>query len=168
MKLTTTEEYGLRCLVQVARQAPHGSDRLTSIRDVADAEGLSADYVAKLLGMLRKAGLVESTRGAAGGYALARDPAEISAGEAMAAFDTPFYGEGFCTSHRGKLDCCIHKAQPSCALTSLWREVSVALDDVLGRVTLADLLSEPEGATPSHVDPRDAPALRRAVGGSHG
>jgi len=163
MKLTTTEEYGLRCLIQVARIAPPGADRLTSIREVAQAEGLSADYVAKLLGMLRKAGLVHSTRGVAGGYALARAPSEITAGEVMEVFAPPFFGEGFCEGHKGRLDCCIHSKQPPCALTSLWSAVSVALDEVLTRVTLADLLRELASGVPIGT-----PEPRRASGGSHG
>jgi len=163
MKLTTTEEYGLRCLLQVARIAPPGSDRLACIRDVAEAEGLSADYVAKLLGRLKKAGLVASTRGASGGYALARPAADISAAEALTAFDTKFYGEGFCTSHKGQLDCCIHKSHASCNLTSLWSAVSVALDEVLSRVTLSDLLAD---SAPVIAAPAATPSV--ATGGTHG
>ena len=47
MKLTAQEEYGLRCLLQVARRAPADGATVSSIRDVADAEGLSSDYAAK-------------------------------------------------------------------------------------------------------------------------
>jgi Rrf2 family protein len=167
MKLTTTEEYGLRCLLQVARVAPPGGAQLASIRDVADAEGLSPDYVAKLLGHLRKAGLVQSTRGANGGYALARDAGSITASEALRAFDTPFFGEGFCTSHKGQLECCIHKAHTSCSLTSLWNAVGTALDDVLSHVSLADLLEDTRSA-PIDVPTDPGHTQRVATGGTHG
>jgi len=156
MKLTTAEEYGLRCLLQVARLAPYGSGKLASIRDVADAEGLSADYVAKLLGRLRKAELLHSTRGASGGYALARGTDEITAAQALSAFDTPVHGDGFCTSFKGQLDCCVHKTQATCNLTSLWTAVGTALNDVLSRVTLSDLLAD------------SAAPPRAAAGGTHG
>lgn len=163
MKLTTTEEYGLRCLLQVARAAPPASDQLVSIRDVAEAEGLSPDYVAKLLGMLRKAELITSTRGATGGYALAREAATISAAQALHAFDTPLFGESFCDSHAGKRDCCVHKAS-SCSLTSLWEAVDTALDEVLGRVTLADLLRDNAARGLRPTEPLE-PARQ---GGTHG
>ena len=75
MQLLAQEEYGLRCLLQVAQQ--RGSDPL-SIQAVAEAEGLSPEYAAKLMRALRQAGLVQSTRGAAGGYRLSRPPASIT------------------------------------------------------------------------------------------
>jgi len=139
MKLSTSEEYGLRCLIQVARRAPTSDVPPASIRDVAEAEGLSADYAAKLLAALRKAGLVTSTRGAAGGYRLARPADEITAREAMLALDGPFYGAAFCSGHAGQKACCVHKNN-DCTLTRLWSAVGDALDEVLGSISIADLL----------------------------
>ena len=75
MHLLAQEEYGLRCLLQVARH--HGSQPLT-ISEIAEAEGLSPEYTAKLMRALRKGGLVVSTRGAGGGYHLARPAAAIT------------------------------------------------------------------------------------------
>ena len=139
MKLSTTEEYGLRCLLQVARRAPAGGAGLASIKDVAEAEGLSPDYVAKLLGLLRKADLLDSERGAAGGYRLARPASAISAMEALHALDGSFYGDGFCDSHTGKAERCVHKGR-SCSLTALWQAVDQALVVALAGVTVQQLL----------------------------
>jgi Rrf2 family protein len=165
MKLTTTEEYGLRCLLQVARLAPHTSESLVSIRDVAEAEGLSPDYVAKLLGMLRKADLVDSTRGATGGYCLSRPPESITAFEALAAFDAPLFGQGFCQGHSGKQDSCVHSSN-TCSLTSLWRAVDTALHQVLSHVTVRDLLTD-TAPVPQANDATRAQAAP-ALGGPHG
>ena len=63
MHLSSQEEYGLRCLVQLAR---HRGDELMRIQDIAEADGLSPEYVAKLMRILRNGGLVESTRQSSG------------------------------------------------------------------------------------------------------
>ena len=80
MKITAQEEYGLRCLLRLAR-AEDGQS--LTIPEIAAAEGLSVPYVAKLLSVLRQAGLIESVRGRAGGYRLARPPAEIGLGSVL-------------------------------------------------------------------------------------
>lgn len=142
MKLSTSEEYGLRCLIAVARRAPDPDSEPVSIRDIADAEGLSADYTAKLLAALRKGGFLTSSRGAQGGYRLARTPGAITAGEVMRHLDSPLYGGDFCSAHRGRQTCCVHK-EVDCTLTHLWSAVSTAIDAVIDRITLADLLTPP-------------------------
>jgi Rrf2 family iron-sulfur cluster assembly transcriptional regulator len=63
MKLSTQEEYGLRCLLQLGRQ---GDDTSLTIAELSQREGISAPNVAKIMRVLRKAGLVKSTRGQAG------------------------------------------------------------------------------------------------------
>lgn len=138
MKLTAQEEYGLRCLLQVARRAPAPGGAPVSIREVAEAEGLSLEYAAKLLRALRQTGLVDSTRGASGGYTLARPPVETSAWAVLEALDGPVYTDAFCTGHRGQRDACVHST--GCSIRVLWKWVDVALKSVLERVTLADLL----------------------------
>ena len=81
MQLLAQEEYGLRCLLELARH----DTKPRTIQQIASAEGLSPDYAAKLLRELRRGGLVESTRGAAGGYRLARSADTITAWDAVAA-----------------------------------------------------------------------------------
>src|ERR1035441_8981537 len=80
MKLTSHEEYGLRCLIRLGQEGPGG--RLT-IPEISNAEGLSEAYVGKLLRMLRLGGLVNAARGT-GGYSLARPASEIVLGDVMA------------------------------------------------------------------------------------
>lgn len=144
MKLTAQEEYGLRCLLQVARRAPGEGSAPASIREVAEAEGLSPDYAAKLLRVLRQAGLLLSERGAAGGYRLARPPAEVPLLEVLRVLDTPMYGADFCQAHAGQLHACMHDR--SCTLRPVWDAVEQAIGQVLGRMTLADVLTAPATA----------------------
>ena len=69
MKLTSQEEYGLRCLLRIARQGEGGA---LTIPEISEAEGISSYYVAKLMRILRRGGFVTSARGQAGGYTLSR------------------------------------------------------------------------------------------------
>ena len=82
MKLTTQEEYGLRCLLQLARDG----GRSLTIPELSRQEGISAANVAKIMRVLRRAGFVRSTRGQSGGYALARPAEQIMVGEVLAAW----------------------------------------------------------------------------------
>lgn len=146
MRLTAQEEYGLRCLLQVARRAPEASDPPVPIRDVAEAEGLSSDYAAKLLRVLRKGGLLTAERGASGGFRLARPAAETPMSEVMRVLDGPlFAGSDFCQQHAGKNGSCVHGR--SCTLTALWTAIDGALAGVLDRLVLADMLDSASVAT---------------------
>jgi Rrf2 family iron-sulfur cluster assembly transcriptional regulator len=135
MKLTSLEEYGLRCLLRVGRAGSEGS---VTISELSRSEGISEPNVAKMMRLLRTAGLVQSTRGQAGGYALARPADRISLGEAVAALGTPLYKASFCDTHGGAGRLCTH--MPDCSIRSVWRMVQRAVDDVLEKITLKDLL----------------------------
>ncbi len=138
MRLTAQEEYGLRCLLQVARRAPAGGEAVLAIREVAEAEGLSLDYAAKLLRVLRQGELLDSERGACGGYRLSRPADTISLAQVMRSLDTPLFGDAFCGGHTGQLTSCVH--QGACALRPVWHALDEAVSSVLSRVMLADLL----------------------------
>jgi len=135
MQLLAQEEYGLRCLLELAR---HGALART-IHEIAEAEGLSPDYAAKLLRELRRGGLVESTRGAAGGYRLAREPGAITAWDAISVLGGALFPEDFCACHPGRAERCVRSKD--CALRAIWRAADQAVRTVLSRVTLADLVS---------------------------
>ncbi len=134
MQLLAQEEYGLRCLVQVARQ--RGSDPLT-IPEIASREGISPEYAAKLMRALRQTGLVVSTRGAGGGYHLARPAREITAWQVIDALGGSLFPEEFCDSHPGQLHDCVHST--GCSLRGLWSSVESAIREILEGTTVADL-----------------------------
>lgn len=134
MQLLAQEEYGLRCLLELSRH-PRGRPR--TIREIAEAEGLSADYAAKLLRELRRGGLVASTRGAAGGYRLTRAAEEITIWEAIEVLGGSLLPERFCECHTGQQAECVRAAD--CSLRALWRTVDEAVRGVLAGVTLHDL-----------------------------
>lgn len=134
MKLSAQEEYGLRCLLQMARQ---GGESVT-IGELAGLEGISTPNAAKILRVLRRGGYVRSTRGQAGGYLLARPAHEINVGEALALLGGRLYDPRFCDKHSGMERSCHHLSD--CSIRSVWRLVQDAVDQVLGRLTLQDLL----------------------------
>ena len=138
MKITAQEEYGLRCLLRVARA---GEGQSLTIPEVAAAEGLSIPYVAKLLAVLRQAGLIESVRGRAGGYRLAANAADIGLGSILKALGEPLFDDpGYCQRHAGtETDGhCVH--HNGCTLRGLWQTLEQLIRHTLDQVSLADLL----------------------------
>ena len=135
MHLLAQEEYGLRCLLELAR---HSASART-IQEIAEAEGLSPDYAAKLLRELRRGGLVQSTRGAAGGYRLARAADAITAWDAIGVLGGSLFPDRFCECHPGRAERCVRSQD--CALRAIWRAADAAVRSVLSRVTLADLVT---------------------------
>jgi Rrf2 family protein len=135
VKITAQEEYGIRCLLQLGRK---GSGGTLTIPEIGRAERISKDYVAKLMRVLRKGGLVKSVRGQAGGYMLSRPLEQITVSEALAALGGRLYDDpAFCDQHT-PTGACAHETD--CSLRSLWRSVQDVVDQVLGRTTLSDLL----------------------------
>jgi Rrf2 family protein len=140
MKLTSQEEYGLRCLLRVGRE--EAGESLT-IPELARAEGISEPNVAKMMRILRRGGFVKSTRGQAGGYTLSRPTDQIVIGHVLAVLGGRLYEPAFCDGHSGLERLCTHMTD--CSIRSVWRMVQQAVDQVLGKITLKDLLrSEPE------------------------
>jgi Rrf2 family protein len=135
MKLSANEEYGLRCLVRLGYAGEGGS---LTIPEISHAEGFSPAYAAKILRVLRKGGFVKAARGKEGGYTLARPAEHIMIGEVMDALGGRLFESGFCDSHAGQAAICTRSVD--CSLRSLWRAVQVAVDHVLSKATLRDLL----------------------------
>ena len=134
MQLLASEEYGLRCLLQVAQA--EGLEPVPVGR-VAKAEGLSREYAAKLLRQLRLAGLVTSVRGVDGGYRLARPMNEISVWSALDALGGKFFDADFCSCHPGQRQRCVRNR--NCSLRPLWQRIQDTLRLALERVSLSDL-----------------------------
>src|SRR5437867_4633502 len=134
MKITALEEYGLRCILSLA--AASCGEPLT-VSEIAAREGLTVPYVGKLMSVLRESGLVESVRGRGGGYVLTRPPGAISVEEVLGALGEPLFSSGYCESHPGTLDVCIH--QEGCAIRSVWQVLGEMIQNVLRKTSLADL-----------------------------
>jgi Rrf2 family protein len=142
MKLSAQEEYGLRCLLRVART---GEGESLTIPEIGRAEGLSVPYVAKLMRVLRQGNFVRSVRGQAGGYSLARPPEDIAVGEVLALLGGRLFEPDFCDQFSGLNKICTHSID--CSIRSLWRAMQGAVDSVLARLTLHDLVDVESNTT---------------------
>jgi Rrf2 family protein len=139
MKLTAHEEYGFRCLLQIGWQEAGGS---LTLGEISKGEGISVAYAAKLMRILRRAGFVKSVRGKIGGYSLARPANQIVVGDVLDALGGRLFEADFCQGHSGREKVCAHSID--CSIRTLWRTVQLALDQVLGKTTLQDLLRTEE------------------------
>jgi Rrf2 family protein len=148
VKFSSLEEYGLRCLVQLGYA---GEESLT-IAEMSRREGISAPNVAKIMRVLRRRGLVTSTRGQAGGYVLARKPKDIPVGEVLAALGGRIYDHSFCDKHSGVVRSCTHL--PDCSIRPVLRQVQEAVDQVLSALTLQSLLRSEAEVQAAVVSPR--------------
>ncbi len=125
MKISAKAEYACLAVLALARQRP--TDSPIRIREISELHGIPERYLVQILLQLKGAGLVTSTRGAAGGYRLARSASVISLGEVLTAIDGP---EG---PPRPSLE---PAAQ---VLATVWEDVRAAERSVLDRTTIAQL-----------------------------
>ncbi len=137
MKVTSMEEYGLRCMLQLALCQ---TDEPVAVASVAESEGLSTEYAGKLLNLLRQADLVESIRGRNGGFVLARPPEEISLADILRVFSTDLFDVEYCNRFTGAEENCVHTT--SCALRPVWWTLSGMVTRTLEAITLMDLMCE--------------------------
>jgi Rrf2 family protein len=135
MKITAQEEYGLRILLRIAGcQDAEGMN----IPQLTEAEGIGPHYVAKLTRILRLEGFVNSTPGYKGGYILAKPAKEIIINDVLKALGGALYDQKFCGSHSGVLNLCVNSVD--CSSRSLWKMIQFTMDQLLDKITLADLV----------------------------
>ncbi len=126
MKVSKKAYYGLRAAIALAQSA-HGF----SIHALAESEHLPEDYLEKILQALRKAGLVEATKGVAGGYTLARPAKDMSAWDILRVLDGPI--EMFSPPVTGSLPC----LQVShCQSNQVWRTLEEKIEQTLSEISL--------------------------------
>src|SRR5882762_6055760 len=140
MRVTSRAEYGLIVSIHLARHP--GKDHPVAARELSEQERLPHDYVEQILLRMRRAGLVESVRGARGGYLLARQPRAVSVKDVIEASEHVTF-EVNCDVHRVDEERC--DPATACSIRPVWRLLQRRIDEVLAGVTLADLLhAEPE------------------------
>jgi len=134
VRITTQAEYGLICALHLARRVDEGP---VTGREIAAQERLPGDYVEQIMLKLRRAGIVRSTRGAHGGYTLARLPDDISVHDVISAAEHSTF-EVHCTSHPVEEARC--SSSHDCSIRPVWVLLQRRIDDVLQGVRLSDLL----------------------------
>ena len=134
MKISAQEEYGLRCLVQLAN-LPNGES--LTLPQIAEREGISTANAGKLMWLLNKAGFVHSTRGTKGGYLLARPASEIRLSEIIKVLDDDVLGK-HCGSYTGVLDSCVHNGD--CGIRPVIVGLHEIVENALSQITLSQLV----------------------------
>ncbi len=136
MKLSTKGKYGVKALFELAMHEGAGP---MSLKTIAERQGLSEHYLEQLAAPLRKAGLINSIRGAQGGYVLSRPANEITVGDIIRVLEGPI----------GYTDCAV-EGEPgpdcaaSCVVHGVWERVTREIVKVIDSITLADLVEQAE------------------------
>ena len=133
MIITRATEYSIRAVIHMARKHPAA---VVSKQEICEAEGVTPAFLTKILQPLIRSGLVRSKRGVAGGFALARDPEEITILQVMRAVDEPL-----------ALNVCLLEGhacerQESCPIHELWAEAKRNLEEVFSRQSVAELAAQ--------------------------
>ena len=136
MKLSTKGRYSVTALYELAL---HYGEGVVPLKTIAKTQGISEHYLEQLMASLRRAGLVESVRGAQGGYTLALAPAEVTIGQIITAVEGPIaLVDCLLTSAEADDQSCVRAG--SCVTRAIWEEVCDSINTVLNNISLADLL----------------------------
>jgi len=151
LQISRKIDYALRAVISMAEQAD-GS--LVSFRQIAAIEAIPKDFLAKILRQLVEAGVVSSTRGARGGYCLARPASQISFLEVIEAVDGPIV-----------LNLCLGENSPcdmscDCSMLDVWRRAQAAMLDVFRTTSIADVRRSGQRTYGTPVDALLADALQ--------
>lgn len=133
LKFSSRSHYGLRAMVVLAQSYPRGP---VPLAEIARSEDISLSYLEQLMASLRRAGLVESTRGVHGGYQLIADPASVTVGQVLRTLEGPI-APAECASEVENPGCCQREAD--CPSKTFWEHVRDNIAQVLDATTLADL-----------------------------
>ncbi len=137
MRLSTRGKYGVKAMAELAL---HYGEGPTSLKLIAERQGLSEHYLEQLIAPLRKAGLVRSLRGAQGGYLLGRQPATITVGEIVRVLEGPIAPSECASEVRQRYHHC--GTARGCVTRKVWTKLRDSIASALDSVTLADLCKE--------------------------
>lgn len=135
MKITSSEEYGIRILIRIASANPVEG---LSIPQLSEAEKLTEPHVAKICRTLRMEGFINSTPGYKGGYVLAKPAEQIVINDVLKALGGMLFDQQFCDAHTGLGRLCTNSVD--CSTRSLWKMIQYTLDNLLNKLTLKDLM----------------------------
>jgi Rrf2 family protein len=135
MKVYAKTEYACIAVLELARSHDHGEP--VRIRDIADRHGIPSRFLVQILLQLKGAGLVQSTRGASGGYQLAKSPDQITLYEVMSVIEGQEPINSATTT----------ESPVSRVLLKIWREIDEQEREILRSITLADLADRLKDAT---------------------
>ncbi len=146
MKLSTRARYGLRAVIDLAL---FGENESVSIQSIAGRQRISVSYLEQLMALLKKAGLVESSRGAMGGYRLARPMEEISVGDVLRALEGSLEAAE-CPGNESQSTC----QGEQCMAKYVWKRINDSITEAVDTLTLGQLIEEgrkKQGSVPEEI-----------------
>ncbi len=153
MKVSTRGEYGVRAMVTLAKN--HGQGPM-SIAAMSKLSGVPMPYLEQLIGPLRRAGLVESKRGAHGGYRLTREPSQVVVGEVYRVMEGPVAPMDCVSEDVSEQTCPLIDG---CETRPVWLRMRDAIVESIDSVTLQDLITQ----SPRRVKTGEAPVANQPV-----
>ena len=135
MKLSTKGRYGLKAIIDLAIYSDKEPVALSS---VAERTGISISYLEQLIAKLKKAELVNSIRGAQGGYVLAKSPKEISVGDILRALE----GNLSLVECAGDDGTNICEGADMCVTKVVWKKISDSINETVDKMMLSELVDE--------------------------
>ena len=152
LRLSTTARYSLRALSDLCSRS---DNQPVSVSDIASRQNIPVTYLEQILAKLRRGGILDSVRGAQGGYILARPAGKITVAEILQALGEPVIF-GSCQTDKG----CENAV--TCPTFNLWRKVKGSVDEILRTTTLEDIADEKLSLMTSAPDPEREEARRKA------
>lgn len=134
MKISTKGRYGLEAIVDLAI---HSSEGRVNLKSISERCGISEAYILQIFLILRRAGIVESTRGTQGGYVLASELSKITVGDVLTALEGPLAPVA-CITEKAKKNCGRYE---NCTARNFWEKVMNTLSDVANSITIEDLVN---------------------------
>jgi len=136
IKISTKSQYGLRAMVYLARF----QDKICPLRVISKKEGISFDYLEKIILKLEKTGLIKAKKGSQGGYFLGRKSSKIKIGEIIRALEgNTGLVKCMALGKKGKYHCSREK---KCLTKNFWKKIQDSLNSALNSITLADLIKK--------------------------
>jgi len=135
MKLSTKGKYGVRAVFEIARH--YGKGPIT-IKEIAERQGISFSYLEQILHKLGKSGVIESVRGPAGGYLLARKPADLTIGDIVRSLEGPI-ALSHCLEPGESEDC---NQADDCVARMVWAKVGAKIEEALDSISFDDLVQK--------------------------
>ncbi|BBF43063.1 iron-sulfur cluster regulator IscR [Lachnospiraceae bacterium KM106-2] len=146
MKLSTKGRYGLRAVLDIAL---HGDQEAVALSAIAERQNISVSYLEQLIAKLKKAGIVNSTRGAQGGYTIARPCEEISVGDILRALEGDLNPVD-CSEVTGSKETC--KASDLCVTKYVWKKISDSINNTVDHLMLSELVAEGKAVAQQNGD----------------
>lgn len=135
MKFSAKGEYGIRAILDIAINS---DENPVQVREIAKRQSIPERFLEHVMAALKRSGLVDSIRGAQGGYLLGRPASEISLAEIVEALEGPINLRE-CISDEETFSCDL---ESGCVVQDVWRNLKSAIQDVLESITLEDLVNK--------------------------